>query len=66
MEIITWDIPFKNALSVEEMFDSQKFVCLINDTLIDETKSFSECLKLITADENDYFATLMENLVDIV
>ena len=52
----------KNALSVEEMFDNQKFVCLINDTLVEENCTFSDCLK--TLKETEYFAHLMENMVE--
>lgn len=44
------------------MFDNQKFVCLINDTLIEESRSFSECVKNLN--DTEYFACLMENLVN--
>lgn len=43
------------------MFDNQKFACLINDTLIEENRTFSECFK--NSKEAEYFAVLMENLV---
>lgn len=51
----------KNAISVKSMFDNQKFVCLINDTLFEENRMFSECFK--NSKEAEYFAILMENLV---
>lgn len=51
----------KNALSVEEMFDSQKFVFLINDILADENQTLGEFVR--TFNQSEYFATLLENLV---
>lgn len=44
------------------MFDNQKFVCLINDTLVEENCTFSDCLK--TLKDTEYFAHLMENMVE--
>lgn len=58
------------------MFDNDRFLCLINNCLLDEAKSFNESVQLIKKNKtenrelekfktsgNDYFATLLENLV---
>ena len=63
----------KNALSTVEMFDENKFVCLLNDCFVDAKSSFSEVKSKIDkrilennenqANKYEYTATLMENLV---
>jgi hypothetical protein len=66
----------QSAFSTEEMFDELKYVCLINDCLLDESKPFDELKSSIepcktsahedqderAMSENEYNATLMENL----
>lgn len=47
------------------MFDSRKFVCLVNETLMDEATSVAELKKKFDTDVNEYFVTLMENLVGL-
>jgi len=58
---------FYRAFSTEDMFNENKFVCLINDTLLDDDTPFSElkkraALKLEPSDDG-YRARLMENLI---
>ncbi len=58
------------------MFDNNRFVCLLNNCMVDENKPFSENYAVIRKNkverhqldkhelnENEFFATLMENLV---
>jgi hypothetical protein len=56
---------FYSALSIAEMFDEAKFVCLIEDTFVDPNKSLGT-LDLKTDKNtnkiNEYTACLMENL----
>ena len=62
---------FYAALSTEDMLtDENKYVLLINDSLVDETKSFAEFKSTIDKQEstgnklkNEYEGALMENLV---
>lgn len=65
---------FYAALSTEDMLtDENKYVLLINNALIDETKTFGEFKSTIDKQEssssnklkNEYDGTLMENLVNL-
>jgi len=58
---------FYKALSTEDMLtDENKYICLINNCMIEDTKTFSEFKANIPQEEssssNEYNAVLMENL----
>jgi hypothetical protein len=66
----------KSALSTSEMFDENKFVCLINDCFIDANSTFIDIKSKIDkqileypsntetqSNKYEYNASLMENLV---
>jgi hypothetical protein len=68
----------KNALSTEEMFDKNRFICLINNYLVDEKTPFKDLQSSIDKlsesssdfqksgwQNKEYNSTLMENLVII-
>ncbi len=48
-------------MRTDDLFDKNKFVCLINNMLIEENTSFSQVLN--TTDFEEFNAVLMENLV---
>jgi hypothetical protein len=53
------------------MFDIKRFLCLINNCLIDEDKKFNEYYQVIkknssktdSSNQTEFFASLLENLV---
>ena len=52
------------ALNCDELFDSQKFICLIDNNLIEGKNNLSYYLSsLANSSAKEFDATLMENLV---
>ncbi|CAF0818045.1 unnamed protein product [Brachionus calyciflorus] len=53
---------FLKALPLEEFFNDNKYLFLLNDKLLDENKQFSELNEFSNSNDTKLFATLMENL----
>ena len=56
---------FYTAVCTEDMFNRKKFVCLINEMVVEEETVFSKLLNTLDASQT-FNATLMENLVSLM
>ena len=54
---------FYTAVCTEDMFNQKKFICLINEMVVEEETVFSKLLSTLGLSQT-FNATLMENLVN--